>query len=159
MIGGSGNSPTVKITVGVGSLAVGPAELRLAEQEARQSLEVADAMGIRNVDVDLQSLGSYSLLTALGPAEADAFADRYLGPVRRYDAKHGSDLAETVTAYVDTGGSIAATAERLHIHASTLKYRLKRVQELTGMSLAHPEHRLSFALACRIVRLRKVSGN
>lgn len=159
MMGSTSRPAPIELTTGMGALAVGPAELRQSEKEARQSLEVAEVMGISDTDVDLQSLGAYSLLTTMADSQTQTFADRYVGPIRNYDRKHGSELEVTIAAYIDNGGSINATATKLHIHASTLKYRLKRVQELTGMSLSNPENYLCFSLACRITRLRNTTGS
>ena len=155
MVGDTSGPAPIGMTVSIGSLAVGPAQLRQAEKEARQALEIAEAMGMADTDVDLKSLGIYSLLTSMAPSQTEAFALRHLGAVRDYDRRHGSQLEMTIVAYVDTGGSILSTARKLHIHASTLKYRLKRVGELTGMSLSNPEHYLCFALACRLEQIGK----
>lgn len=46
---------------------------------------------------------------------------------------HGGDLLPTLEAYVDTG-SIEGTARRLFIHANTVRYRLARVEDVTGFS-------------------------
>ncbi|GAA1152590.1 hypothetical protein GCM10009672_26310 [Nesterenkonia lutea] len=120
-------------------------------------MEIAESMGIVDDDVDLHSVGAYSLLTALSASQAEAFADRYLGPVRDYDLRHGSELEATLATYMGTGGGITTTADKLHIHVSTLKYRLKRIGDLTGMSLSDPEHYVCFALSCRIAHLRAVT--
>ena len=74
-----------------------------------------------------------------------------LGALEGYDAENGTDLLETLRAYVETGYSQSETAHKLYVHLNTLKYRLKRIGELTGVdfkdrdTLFHIE--LSFRLA------------
>lgn len=55
-----------------------------------------------------------------------------LQPAERAAVAH-PDLAETVLAYADAGFNAKATAERLHLHANTVAYRLNRWHELTGL--------------------------
>lgn len=56
-----------------------------------------------------------------------------LAPLLEYDARTGSDLTRTLHVYVESGGSIAATAERLFLHRNSVGYRLQRIQELSGL--------------------------
>lgn len=55
-----------------------------------------------------------------------------LGPLLDYDREHGTDLAETAAAFLDSGHSVAKTAERLHVHANTVRQRLDRLTKLLG---------------------------
>ncbi|MDR1710611.1 MAG: helix-turn-helix domain-containing protein [Propionibacteriaceae bacterium] len=63
------------------------------------------------------------------------------------------DLEETLTAYFDHGGSIEATARALYVHANTVRYRLKRVQDVTGRSPADPRDSYAIRLALTLGRL------
>ena len=56
-----------------------------------------------------------------------------LEPVRAYDARTRSDLAGTLRVYVESGGGVAATAERLFLHRNSVFYRLQRIEELSGI--------------------------
>src|SRR5699024_3666195 len=85
ILGDTSESDHINLTVGIGPLAEGPSQLRRAEKEARQSLEVAEVMGMIGSDIDLQSLGIYSLLTSISPSRAENFTHRYLGEIRDYD--------------------------------------------------------------------------
>jgi purine catabolism regulator len=66
-------------------------------------------------------------------AEAAAIAYRYLGPLLDYDRSHGTELVATIEAFLSSDGSWKRTSERLHIHRQTLVYRLKTVEQLTGL--------------------------
>ncbi|MER7796622.1 helix-turn-helix domain-containing protein [Microbacterium sp. NPDC096154] len=143
----------IGLTIGLGRAAVGADAVRASDEEARRALDIGVRMGRLGADVDLQSLGSYALITDLDPAQRRAFADRYLGPLRRYDRERGGEFVATLETHLATGWSALQTAQRLHVHVSTLKYRLKRIAELTGLSLEDPEQRLCLQLALHLERL------
>ncbi|MDR1430500.1 MAG: helix-turn-helix domain-containing protein, partial [Propionibacteriaceae bacterium] len=65
----------------------------------------------------------------------------------------GGELAETLTEYLDHGGSIEATARAMFVHANTVRYRLKRIQEITGRSPGDPRDSYAFRLALTLGRL------
>jgi DNA-binding PucR family transcriptional regulator len=73
-----------------------------------------------------------------------------------YDKSHKAELVETLATYLESSGGLEATAARLHIHPSTLKYRLRRIQDLTGRDLRDAEHRFNLDLACRAHAARSV---
>lgn len=74
------------------------------------------------------------------------------GPVARmaqYDAEHGTDYCVTLHAWLDGFGDTGAVASALNVHRNTLRYRLQRIGELSGMRLNDPEERLIAALHLR----------
>lgn len=74
------------------------------------------------------------------------------GPVARilaYDAKHDTDYGVTLGAWLDGFGDSGAVASALNIHRNTLRYRMQRIAELSGMRLNDPEERLMAALHLR----------
>ncbi|MGV0849583.1 helix-turn-helix domain-containing protein [Mycolicibacterium phlei] len=58
-------------------------------------------------------------------------------------------LADTLAAYLDGFGDIAAVAQRLHVHPNTVRYRVRRIEKLLGASLDDPDDRLVLALGLR----------
>ncbi|HSS67003.1 MAG TPA: helix-turn-helix domain-containing protein, partial [Nocardioidaceae bacterium] len=57
-----------------------------------------------------------------------------VGEIYRPLAAAGSGLLETLTAYLDTSASIERTARQLFVHANTVRYRLKRIADVTGLT-------------------------
>ncbi|WP_425826076.1 helix-turn-helix domain-containing protein [Streptomyces fractus] len=137
--------------MGTGGPATGAAGLRRALEEGRNALRVA-ALGTGTVrTADSDALSSYELLLAAVPDDVRRFyRDRLIGVVERYDTEHGSDLLGTLTAFLDASGSWQRCADQLHVHVNTLRYRLRRVEELTGHSLATLRDRVDFCLALSI---------
>ncbi|MBR7831845.1 helix-turn-helix domain-containing protein [Actinospica durhamensis] len=72
------------------------------------------------------------------PAEGHRLADEVLGPVLGLPPEDRTPLLETLHAYFEHAGSAERAAEALYCHPNTVRYRLRRVQELTGRSLSEP---------------------
>jgi DNA-binding PucR family transcriptional regulator len=91
------------------------------------------------------------LLTTPDIDELSALVVRELEPLAAYDRREGSGhLMDTLRAYVDAGGHHRDAAERCHIHANTLKYRLSRITDVMGCSLTDPEQRFRLKLAFEV---------
>jgi sugar diacid utilization regulator len=60
---------------------------------------------------------------------------------------------DTVSAYLDHGGSIEGTARAMFVHANTVRYRLRRAAELTGLSVTDPRHAYTYRVALTLGRL------
>jgi DNA-binding PucR family transcriptional regulator len=68
-------------------------------------------------------------------------------------ASGGPALLDTVAAFLEEGGSIEATARHLYVHANTVRYRLRRAAELTGLTPTQPRHAYTLRLALTLGRL------
>jgi sugar diacid utilization regulator len=125
-----------------------------AYREARRTLDLVARSGTAHGSVvDVEDLG---LLGMLIEASADGSIDRFwrhrLGPLREYDAREGTDLCGSVSAFLEEGG-LRRAARRLGVHANSLAYRLKRAEEIGGFSLSNAEARLELQMALRCRRL------
>ncbi|WP_173038380.1 helix-turn-helix domain-containing protein [Phytohabitans flavus] len=139
-----------RLAIGVSAPAVGLATLPGAVAEARHAHRSASG---RTAVVCSTELASHQLLLARVPADArDAFRDRLLGPLVAYDKAHDADLVRTLAEFLECGGSWSRCAERLHVHVNTLRYRISRVEALTGRDLGRFEDRVDFFLALRLSR-------
>ncbi len=99
-------------------------------------------------------LGLFRLLFPLwGTPALQEFRRELLGAIEDYDADRGTDLVETLAAYLSLGGALNEAAERLGVHRNTLAYRLQRIRELTGRDLADPRERLLLQVALLIRRM------
>jgi sugar diacid utilization regulator len=92
------------------------------------------------------------------PADLEDLITRWLGSVLKYDRIHRSELVPTLSIFLECGGNQEQTAEALTIHRSTLKYRLKRIREISGYDLADPDTHLHLHLATRAWRALDVLG-
>ncbi|MDH2393095.1 PucR family transcriptional regulator ligand-binding domain-containing protein [Streptomyces sp. HNM0663] len=140
-----------RLTLGV-SAAVHSAEgLRGALEEARHARRVAAARPGRVCAAGHHELASHVLLLPFVPDDVRrAFTARLLDPLRDYDRRHRAELIPTLEAFLDCDGSWTRCAVRLHLHVNTLRYRVGRIEQLTGRDLSRLEDKLDFFLALRM---------
>lgn len=139
-----GSSPTL----GVGAPSLGADELERSIAEALVALRLARSRPPGERVVGLEEIGSVAHL--LGEIDRDVlegFRSTLLGPIERWDAERNAVLTDTLRAFFDHGCRWRATAAALHIHHNTLRYRLKRVEELTGRDLSLVADRLDLQIA------------
>jgi purine catabolism regulator len=146
--------------MGVGR-AVGGGEARRSFHEARCAVE-ALALGIageQNGDwppdgsppvATYKDLGSFQLLLSLQEDEAlRLFCDSILGPIEASEGHYGGELMRSLEAFIEENGQWERAARRLYCHRHTLRYRIKRVEDLTGRNLSSARDRIEFWLALR----------
>jgi Purine catabolism regulatory protein-like family/PucR C-terminal helix-turn-helix domain len=101
--------------------------------QARQAARLAGLLGGGVRLVDSAQFGSWELLLALVPGEARrAFRAALLDPLVAYDRDHGTELVATLDAFLACSGSWSKAAEAMFIHVNSLRYRIRRIEELTG---------------------------
>lgn len=142
-LGGSG-----AVSVGLADPVRSPAGLRGALEQARHTAALAHPRP-GGVDVaEPDHLVSHRMLLAAVPADVSrAFRTRVLDPLLEYDARHRSDLLPTLRRFLECDGSWRQCAASLHLHVNTVRYRIRRVEELTGRDLRNPLDRMDLALA------------
>jgi len=137
----------VQVRAGVGS-AVRTADAAQSLREAAYALRVCRVEG--RALADFGSLGTYRLLLTLQEPDAlRAFADSVLAPLDRYDEDHGGELIASLRAFLEHNARWETAAAELFIHRHTLRYRMRKAEELTGRDLASPHDRMEFWLALR----------
>jgi DNA-binding PucR family transcriptional regulator len=92
------------------------------------------------------------LLDAVGEDAVLSFRDAVLGPLIEYDETRDTDLVATLETFLTAIGGRLDTARELNIHQNTLRYRLARVEALTGTRLADISDRVDLYLALDIHR-------
>lgn len=86
-------------------------------------------------------------------AARDELVDRRLLMLRDHDAEQNGVLVETLGVYLDAFGDVAAAGQRLHVHPNTVRYRVRRIEEVLGSSLNDPDDRLVLGLGLRALSL------
>lgn len=92
-------------------------------------------------------------LSQADPEVLCEFETNAIGPAMGYDARHGTELFKTLKAYLECNGSVAEVAELLHAHKHTVRYRLRRVTELTSLDVTKFEDAAQLYLAVRAAEL------
>jgi GAF domain-containing protein len=143
-----------RVAVGVSEPRRGAADGRRSLREAADAATAVHALRPGGGALGYERLGAYKYLVRL-PADA-ALDDRHAQAIRRvvdYDQRRRAQLTDTLEQFLRDRRSIAATARALYIHPNTLRQRLRRIEQLSGLVLAD-EDLLSLELAIKVARLR-----
>ena len=109
---------------------------------------LAGLRGDRVAVVGHEDLTTHMLLLAGVPDDLrELFRARLLEPLRDYDIQHSADLEHTLEVFLRESGSWSRCATALRVHVNTLRYRVQRIEELTGRDLSRLEDRVDFFLA------------
>jgi sugar diacid utilization regulator len=99
------------------------------------------------------TLGVYKVLaTANDTSAMERFVTEWLGGLIDYDSEHGTQLVLTLSEYLDCGGNYDASAQALLVHRSTLKYRLRRIRQVSGHDIGLPDVQFNLQVATRAWR-------
>jgi hypothetical protein len=90
------------------------------------------------------------LLATVPPSVLRSFRERLLGPLLAYDDQHRAELLPTLREFLACSGSWNACAVRMYVHVNTVRYRIRRIEELTGRDLSRLDNQVDFFLALRI---------
>src|SRR5919108_1592371 len=138
--------------------AVAAGRAREAYHEARCALEARElgADGARNGAsagghvATYRDLGSFQLLLSLQDSDAlRLFCESLLGPIEHGEGHYGGELMRSLEAFIECNGQWESAARRLYCHRHTLRYRIRKVEELTGRDLGSARDRIEFWLALR----------
>ncbi|MFL6183780.1 MAG: PucR family transcriptional regulator, partial [Actinomycetes bacterium] len=146
---------------GLGMPETDPRGLRRAYQAARCALEAAGLAGDRVAAVaTVADLGSHRLLLARQEdAALEAISRGLLGPLVDYDRRQHGDLVASLRAFLEHNGNWEAAARALGVHRHTLRYRVRRVAELTGRDLDRAGDRVEFWLALQAADVLQGRGS
>jgi DNA-binding PucR family transcriptional regulator len=132
----------------VGDVCAELAEFPRSAQEADLALRMQKEAGGPERVTLFDELWVYKVLAMSGDTGAmERFVAEWLGRLTDYDSRHGTALVLTLSEYLDCGGSYDATARALSVHRSTLKYRLKRIREISGQDIGLPATQFNLQVA------------
>ncbi len=141
------------LNIGVSQVA-GIGELGGALRSARFALSLPspEPHGIEHVRLsDSDNLtSSVQLLSVVPDHLRRVFVELVVGRVIEHDTRYNSQLLSTLSAFLDCGGSWVRTAELTHLHLNTVRYRIGRVEELTGRDLSNTADRADLYLALKL---------
>jgi PucR family transcriptional regulator, purine catabolism regulatory protein len=135
-----------ELVVGL-SAPTGPIAAAAAYKQAEQALSVARRRG--RVLVEHEQLAAGSVLPLLADDAVKAFADGLLRALHEHDATGRGDLVASLRAWLSRHGQWDAAAADLGVHRHTLRYRMRRVEEILGRSLDDPDVRMELWLALK----------
>jgi DNA-binding PucR family transcriptional regulator len=149
----------IRLTAGISAPAEGVAALPGALHEAQSARRLAAVRAAAAVPapvpavyvVTSDEVASHELLLASVPGSVlRSFRDRLLGPLLAYDERHRAELLPTLREFLACSGSWNACAARMYVHVNTVRYRIRRIEELTARDLSCLDDQVDFFLALRI---------
>lgn len=149
------------VHAGLGEPRENPGQIVRSYQEAESALRVGQSLR-RTADSPedrihaFSALGVQRLLFALhqeSPKTLRDFEDSVIGVVKAYDEEHDTELIETLKTYMECDGDINEVAGVLHVHKHTVRYRLRRVTELTGLDVTRFRDAAQLYLAVQAAEL------
>ncbi|MFC9664682.1 PucR family transcriptional regulator [Nocardia sp. NPDC127606] len=148
---------TLEVLRQVASARVGVSPEYSSLAETPRALELAMSalatMPVGRVGVAVFGSRPLEALLARAPEERRRLVNQVLGQVLQLPVEDRNVLLETLSAYLDYGGSAESAAEILHCHSNTVRYRLRRLQELTGRSFSDPRDIAELAAAAASVHM------
>jgi sugar diacid utilization regulator len=141
--------------VGRSRVAADPGDLHRGAAEALLAANVAESDPERPL-LAFDETGAYRLLLPAmseDPAELQRFYAETVEPLVAYDEQYETELVATLETFLDADGNVAGTAARLFTHRHTIRYRLERVRELSGLDVGSTDGREKLSLGLKAMRV------
>ena len=142
------------VVLGLSRPTTDPADLHRAGAEALLAANVAEARGLGCLAFD--ETGAYRLLLPAmsdDAAELRRFHEETVAPLITYDEQYETELVRTLETFLEADGNVARTAEKLFTHRHTIRYRLDRVRELSGLDVGSSDGRERLSLGLKAMRV------
>jgi DNA-binding PucR family transcriptional regulator len=143
-----------RLRIGVSAAHRGTESVGTAHQQCRELLHVTSRLHDPRSTVYFDELGYLHALYRAGVSSLST--NPYVPRLRRLLGEQQADLFNTLEVYLDAGGNGVQTAETLHVHRSTLNYRLDRIAEIVEVTLSDPATRTNLQVALKLMRLFEV---
>jgi purine catabolism regulator len=110
----------------------------------------------KNMVLYYDSLDTIKLLYPLKEnMQTSEYCDKTLGEIKEYDNKNKSELLRTLVAFFKYNMKKKLVADKLHIHPETLRYRLNKIEDLTGYSLHSSEGIFALQIGIKLYQITK----
>jgi sugar diacid utilization regulator len=155
-------------SVGYSRVALDPVDLYRAGNEALLAANVAEGQpageegGADAIAVlAFEATGAYRLLLPAmseDPGELQRFYAETVEPLVAYDEQYETDLVQTLETFLECDGNVANTASRLFTHRHTIRYRLERVRDLSGLDVSSTDGREKLGLGLKAMRVLGITA-
>lgn len=142
----------LSVSVGVSRFMPELSGLRRAFEEALAALKVGRKLQGAGSVMHFDGVGSYKLLLSIWEHDPDELRGLYaetIDPVDRYDRQNDSQLLKTLATYLANDENLSKTAEDLYAHRHTIRYRLQKIGEITGLSVFKTEEKERLGLGLK----------
>jgi DNA-binding PucR family transcriptional regulator len=146
----------MSLSAGLGRFYVDPKDLAKSFYEARTAMEIMRRLGRSDSVTKFDDVGIYKVLVRVmerDPQELATLYDESIAPLSDYDAKHKSELVYTLEVFLKNNQNLNDSATELFTHRHTVRYRLERIKELTGLDASKSDDLERLSLGLKAMRL------
>lgn len=126
--------------------------------EAREALRICLLSHSFQVTY-FDDLGFLRILSEKNRADLEKYVFEFLYPVFEYDREKNGELIKTLETYFESNRNLKLTAQMSFIHYNTVLYRIRKIEDILGISLSNPEHLLNLEIAINIVKFFRSEAN
>jgi sugar diacid utilization regulator len=144
--------PAAKVVIGIGGNCRDPGEIARSYAQAQRTTQTLQRLGRSGTASAFSDLGILRLLLQVPDlAELRSFAADVLGKLSMHEHEHKSEYLTTLACYFRENNSPQRASRILHVHPNTVAYRVKRIEEITGLRLDNYSDRLIAQVALEIL--------
>ena len=144
--------PAAKVVIGIGGICRDPREVARSYAQAQRTTQTLQRLGRSGAVSAFGDLGILRLLLQVPDlAELRSFAADVLGKLSMHEHEHKSEYLTTLACYFRENNSPQRASRILHVHPNTVAYRVKRIEEITGLRLDNYTDRLIAQVALEIL--------
>lgn len=144
--------PDTKVVIGIGGTCRDPREITRSYEEAHRTIETLRRIGRTGTVTAFADLGIHRLLLQVPDlSELRSFAADVLGSLSLGDRERRAEYLTTLACYLRENSSPQRAARFLHVHPNTVAYRIKRIEEITGLAMDNYRDRLTTQVALEIL--------
>ena len=144
--------PAAKVVIGIGGTCREPGEIARSYAQAQRTTQTLQRLGRSGTASAFSDLGILRLLLQVPDlAELRSFAADVLGKLSMHEHEHKSEYLTTLACYFRENNSPQRASRILHVHPNTVAYRVKRIEEITGLRLDNYSDRLIAQVALEIL--------
>ena len=147
--------PAVKVVIGIGGTCRDPGEIARSYAQAQRTTQTLQRLGPSSRPGAVSAFGDLGILRLLlqvpDLAELRSFAADVLGKLSMHEHEHKSEYLTTLACYFRENNSPQRASRILHVHPNTVAYRVKRIEEITGLRLDNYSDRLIAQVALEIL--------
>ena len=144
--------PAAKVVIGIGGICRDPRDVARSYAQAQRTTQTLQRLGRSGAVSAFGDLGILRLLLQVPDlAELRSFAADVLGKLSMHEHEHKSEYLTTLACYFRENNSPQRASRILHVHPNTVAYRVKRIEEITGLRLDNYTDRLIAQVALEIL--------
>jgi sugar diacid utilization regulator len=144
--------PGAKVVIGIGGACRDPDEIARSYDQAHRTTQTLWRLGRIGAASAFEDLGIHRLLLQVPDLnELRSFAREVLGKLSEHEHEHKSEYLATLACYFRENNSPQRASRLLHVHPNTVAYRIKRIEEITGLKLDNYRDRLIAQVALEIL--------